>query len=265
MKAYDPGTVEVTADVAKVIKAMFRYGEFYVIAYSYNLAYPTAVKFIVFLNRDRLETVDNKCIDINMGEEVRRTGIENGAAFFRIDVKQSDVENGFFFFCRNNARDTLKLVLFNADGDKVHVHSPNKAWSQGAMYFTAFEIYKVAGTGSVRSSDSKASKDAFSSIVIPEDHEDPALEALSALDGMSSSKGTVSAGKHLLCVLGSHRIRDAAFTLSAVPAQLSDPAPVQGLQEADKELLSLRSTLQASKAEYQQVPVSSTCFTLPTK
>lgn len=149
--------------------------------------------------------------------------------FYRVSVDAEDITNGFFLFCRSEQRQAFKLVLCNSDGKVMYSEESRRNCSEAIMYFTTFDtfahypVFQLENGASTTipgaSLVSNPPKNVSTSFAVPGDECDTALGVFNALDGMKSSRKTITPGKYLLCVLAAGGAARGGFTMSMAIAK----------------------------------------------
>ncbi|CAM9871074.1 unnamed protein product, partial [Ascophyllum nodosum] len=184
-------------------------------------------------------TKDNpKLVPMNYGREYKGTVEKQQSVFFMVEVDEKVSKNGLVLRCTSTNKSRFKLVLFDSAGkvrfqEESSSSTGREAYTMCSLFFAPFEVSNVADT--VKIAGLKGEE------VPPLFHR---------LDLFQITRRDIEPGNHLVGVYGDNWLRNASFSIMAIPLNANAKEEEASVLDVDRKLVAQRDQLKAFKPEY---------------
>eukprot|EP01038_Epipyxis_sp_PR26KG_P005791 gene5791-7989_t len=176
-------------------------------------------------------SLDPRVSDIHWGISVDSKVERQSALYYRLNVENRHIENGFLIMCRSANKGRFKILIFDTDGTIIAQEDSLKFKdkTQTVLFFTNFDAFRLGEP--------------------PASHDNPPL--FNKLDNFIPCKKSVASGQYLICIYCDNFIGKSNFNITALLAK-NDAAQVIEMEEMDDNLNESKAALHALKLEYLQ-------------
>lgn len=180
------------------------------------------------------------------------------ASYYRINIEEKHVDNGFFITCKSDNKGKFKLILIDDKGSILfHEESQRGHYdplvTEIVLFFTNFDTYHASSPSNSPRVQRRKSVVLSESKDVPEiDPDEPYPSIFSKLDGFSPTKKSLSAGQYLICVHGDNFIGKTNVELLVCLSNNTIPE-VSEIMETDMSLLKSKQAMNSFKSDYVKV------------